>query len=171
MSVIAKMQLNGVLDFGSGSVSKLSCVCENDLMAAYAKADEDKLFTRYSPWGEMKLGHSLRSFPDGQKFYVIVLKSQKRPAFKGAAYVHPAMVQSVTDYGSSKQVKLFRQATGDYATSGIDEPTIGELDWRMTIDNPPAVDFFKPGQSGYWIAFYPDDKFSQTEALVDAHTG
>lgn len=169
MSVIAKMQLNGILDFGSGSVSKLSCVCENDLMAAYAKANEDKLFTRYSPWGEMKLGHSLRSFPDGQKFYVVCVRAKERPSFAEAAYVHPAGVQSVTDYGSSSQVKLFRAASGGHATSAIGEIPVGELDWRMTIDNPPAVAFFKPGQYDYWVAFYPDDKFSQETALSDAH--
>lgn len=169
MSVIAKMQLNGILDFGSGSVSKLSCVCENDLMAAYAKADEDKLFTRYSPWGEMKLGHSLRSFPDGTKFYVIVLKSAERPAFAKAAYVHPARVHVVEDYGSSKQVQLSWDGQKKHATASMDTESAGELHWRMTIDNPPAVAFFEPGKSGYWIGFYPDDKFSQQTALADAH--
>jgi hypothetical protein len=170
MPVIAKMQLNGVLNFGSGSVSKLSCVCENDLMAAYAKADEDKLFTRYSPWGEMKLGHSLRSFKDGQKFYVVALKSKSRPKCEKAAHVHPARVHVVEDYGSSKQVQLSYDGYNKNAYTSVDYEHPGELHWRMTIDNPPAVEFFTPGENDYWVAFYPDDKFTQHEALVDAHS-
>jgi hypothetical protein len=170
MSVIAKMQLNGVLNFGSGSVSKLNCVCENDLMAAYAKADEDKLFTKYSPWGEMKLGHSLRSFPDGTKFYVVALRSKTRPTCAKAAHVHPARVHVIEDYGQTKSVQLSWDGHSQHAMRSVDTaPSAGELHWRMSIDNPPAVAFFEPGQGDYWVAFYPDDQFSQQQALEDAH--
>jgi hypothetical protein len=39
----------------------------------------------------------------------------------------------------------------------------------MSIDNPPAVAFFEPGKNDYWVAFYPDYRFSKEEALADAH--
>lgn len=176
MSVIAKMQLNGTLDFGSGALTKLSCVCENDLMAAYAKSDEDKLFTKYSPWGEMKLGygfkdkHGIPKYQQGQKFYVIALRSDAKPECARAEHVHPAGVRVVHDFGSSKQVELAYdpRSYGAPPCNSMDEHP-GELHWRMTIDNPPAVAFFEPGKSGYWIAFYDADKFNIPEALSDAH--
>src|SRR5580698_3636815 len=55
MSVIAKLYAADVRDFGTGSSVTMQCVAENDLMAAYATSEEDKLFSRYSPWGEMRL--------------------------------------------------------------------------------------------------------------------
>lgn len=184
MSVIAKMQLEGTLRFNNGSLSKLSCVCENDLMAAYAKADEDKLFTKYSPWGEMRVGTGFydrngnTQFQPGKKFYVIVLRNERdgnhlritKPLCPGAAHVHPANVRAVHDFGNSKQVALaYDKGHGDSRMIGDPEPA-GELHWRMTIDNPPAVEFFEPGRFGYWIAFYDADKFTMREALDAAHT-
>src|SRR3546814_9159944 len=55
MSVIAKLNLLAVRAFGGGSLYEMSCVCQDDLMAMYAKSDEDKLFTNASPWGEARL--------------------------------------------------------------------------------------------------------------------
>src|SRR3546814_14963592 len=59
MSVIAKLNLLAVRAFGGGSLYEMSCVCQDDLMAMYAKSDEDKLFTNASPWGEARLNTSL----------------------------------------------------------------------------------------------------------------
>lgn len=183
MSVIAKMQLNGTLDFGSGSLSKLSCVCENDMMAAYAGANEDRLFTKYSPYGEMKLGHGFKDrngmpkFQPGHKFYVMVLKNEKvdgtlvlkKPSCPGAEHVHPARCHAVHDFGTTKQVEVSHDGWPVSATSLAPEDRPGELHWRMSIDNPPAVAFFEPGHLGYWVAFYDADKFTSNEAIGDAH--
>lgn len=176
MSVIAKMKLDGTLDFSGSPLSKLSCVCENDLMAAYAKADEDKVFTKYSPWGEMKIASGFRDkkgntqFWPGQKFYVVALKSATRPICAKAAHVHPCGTRVVHDFGSSKQVELAHDArTAGSAPSDSMAEHPGEFHWRMTIDNPPAVEFFEPGKGGYWVAFYDDTKFTMQEALADAH--
>ena len=69
----------------------------------------------------------------------------------------------MTDYGTTKQVEL---------TAGYDQknPHYAAFNWRMSIDNPPAAAFFKPGQGGYWLAFYDADRFSYSEALAHAHT-
>lgn len=175
MSVIAKMTLNGCLDFGTGSLSKLSCVCENDLMAAYAKADEDRLFTRYSPWGEMKLGHKFvtergnTKFEVGQSFYVVALRHPERPACLKAEHVHPARCHAIHDFGATKQVEVAHDAWPATAPQPRPDSHPGELYWRMSIDNPPAVAFFVPGKSGYWVAFYDASRFTIREALADAH--
>jgi hypothetical protein len=171
MSVISKMVLKGVLDFPSGAISKLSCVCENDLMAAYAKADEDRCFTKYSPWGVMQLGHSLRSFPDEKAFYVVALGPDDKGKCEGAAHIHPFRVASVTHYGGeSAQVEACHDGCGQSARN-LDPDTvpIGALNWRMSIDNPPAVAFFRPGQSGYRVALYDAERFTIETALADAH--
>lgn len=177
MSVIAKMQLNGTLDFGSGSLSRLSCVCENDLMAAYAGSEEDRLFTKYSPWGEMKVAFGFKDkngmpkFGAGQKFYVLALREQERPPCPGAEHVHPARCHAVHDYGSSKQVEIICDAKPhSHAMSGDFADWPGELHWRMTIDNPPAVAFFEAGKSGYWIAFYDAEQFDRDQAIAAAHS-
>ena len=184
MSVIAKMQLNGTIDFGSGSLSKLSCVCENDLMAAYADSEEDRLFTKYSPWGEMKLGYGFKNksgFPkyeNGHKFYVIVLRDEvvdgvrkhEKPLCPGAEHVHPARCHVIHDFGTTKQVEIAHDAWPTTAQQPKPDDHPGELHWRMSIDNPPAVAFFEPGNSGYWIAFYDAEKFNRNTALADSFT-
>lgn len=176
MSVIAKLQLNGTLDFGTGSLSKLSCVCENDLMAAYAKSNEDRLFTKYSPWGEMRIGYGfkdkfgLRKFAEGHKFYAIALRSSKKPPCPGAEHVHPARCHVIHDFGTTKQIEVSYDGWSQSAQNPKPDTHPGEFHWRMSIDNPPAVAFFEPGKSDYWIAFYDAELWSIETALGDAHT-
>ena len=168
MSVIAKMKLDGCLDFGSGALSKLSCVCENDLMAAYAKSDEDRLFTKYSPWGEMKLGHKFTQ-KNGQTFYVIALRGPTKPICAKAEHVHPARCHVIHDFGTTKQVEVSHDGWSKSAHQPQPDGFPGEFHWRMSIDNPPAVEFFEPGAYDYWIAFYDADAHTIQEALGDAH--
>lgn len=175
MSVIAKVQLNGVLDFSSGPLAKLSCVCENDLMASYAKANEDRLFTKYSPWGEMKVGYGFKDkngslkFPIGHKFYVVVVRGAEKPECEGAEHVHPARCHVIHDFGTTKQVEVSYDGWSNSVMNPKPEDHPGEFHWRMSIDNPPAVEFFEPGKSGYWVAFYDAEKFNIPSALADAH--
>ena len=183
MSVIAKMQLDGTLDFPNGSKSKLSCVCENDLMAAYADSEEDRLFTKYSPWGEMEIEHGfkdpktgMKQFADGHRFYVIAVRNERvdgalkieRPAFPGAAHVHPAHCPVVHDFGTDKQIELVNNGWGYGGGRPKPDEHPGLLHWRMTVDNPPAVEFFEPGGYGYWVAFYDAETFTRDTALADA---
>lgn len=165
MSVIAKLQISSCRAFGTGVLTILNCVCENDLMAAYAKADEDRCFTKYSPWGEAQLGASLVngvgiSLTEGRKFYAIALRGE-RPACPGAAKLVQCRIPSITDFGDgmAKRVEI---------ASEYGEKT--PFNWRMSIDNPPAVQFFTPGASGYWVAFYDADGFDMQAALADAHS-
>lgn len=76
MSVIAKLSIVKVTRFGTGTHVALNCVCANDLMAAYAESEEDRLFTRYSPWGEMTInqpdGFALGR--EGDVFYALILR-------------------------------------------------------------------------------------------------
>lgn len=164
MSVIAKLQISSCRDFGkTGFMTTLHCVCENDLMAAYAEAGEDRCFTKYSPWGEMQLGKCLVSgiqtdMLKGRKFYAIALRGSERPACKGAAAVVPARVAEVAKTSPDMGRVEIIQAKGDVG-----------LNWRMSIDNPPAVTFFEPGAGDYWVAFYDAIGFNMDEALADAH--
>ncbi len=177
MSVIAKLQLNGTLDFANGSLSKLSCVCENDMMAAYAGANEDRLFTKYSPYGEMKIEHGFKTakgnpkFEIGHKFYVVILRSLTGvPLCPGAEHVHPVRCHAIHDFGTTKQVEISNDGWPMSANLPAPEGTPGVFHWRMSIDNPPAVAFFEPGKAGYYAAFYDADKFTSAEAVYKARS-
>jgi hypothetical protein len=93
----------------------------------------------------------------GQKFYVIALPGgDKRPACPRARKVVSAYCDEVANIGHDQSRVEIAGQNGD------------ALNWRMSIDNPPAVAFFVP-KSSYWVAFYPADEFTRDEALADAH--
>lgn len=164
MSVIAKMNVSAVRDFGSGSLIELSCVCSNDLMAAYAESEEDKLFTKYSPWGDARvhLVAGAKLPMHGDQFYVMVLspdEAGEEPHPK-AAYTSTVAL-SLTDRGEgqAKQV-VFSGGKGGVVTA---------LHWSMSVDNPGATDQFIPGLPGYSVGFYPAIAFDRDEAIAAAH--
>jgi hypothetical protein len=163
-AVIAKLQITSSRSFGSGCLTVLNCICENDLMAAYAESEEDRLFTKYSPWGEAHLGACLAtgveiSSLDGRRFYVVTVNGQQ--PCRGAAKVVACRVVAITDFGDNQAKRV--EVASEYA-----EKTA--LNWKMSIDNPPAVAFFEPGKGGYRVAFYDADEFTRDTALADALT-
>jgi hypothetical protein len=174
MSVIAKLLIRSISQFGTGELVELGCICENDLMAAYATTDEDKLFTKYSPWGEMKLnqpaGYSLGSvgdeFKQGDGFYVMALadKEAEDTTFPGSYAVCPATCASITDFGDgqAKRVEFRNSGPAD------DHRGVDRLNWKMSVDNPGATNQFKPG-TNYWIALYPAAKFDRDATIRAAH--
>jgi hypothetical protein len=159
-SVIAKFQIVSQRQFGEGQfLTSLSCVCENDLMAAYAGSEEDRLFTRYTGWGEAQVGALLGSghCTKGQKLYAVFLRSTEKPSCPRARKVVAAYVDEVANIGHDQ---------GRVEIAGRDQ--VG-LNCRMSIDNPPAVAFFEPKVYDYWVAFYCADELTRDEALADAH--
>lgn len=172
MSVIAKLNIRAATVFGTGNLIELGCVCENDLMTAYATSEEDKLFSQYSPWGEMKVsqpsGFSLGQAPDHvaptKAYYVMMLANAEveNTKFPGAAAYCRARLQ-LTDFGDGRdQIVEFHN---DGAQDGLG---IDRLIWKMSVNNPGALRQFKPG-SGYWLAFYPADQFTRDTAIAAAH--
>ena len=174
MSVIAKLSIRGVTPFGTGQLVELACVCENDLMTAYATSEEDKLFTKYSPWGEMKvsqpngfsLGRPGDVFGEGSAFYVMVLSDAEAPEdriFAGANAWCPVKI-TVTDFGDGQAKRL------EFCNSGANEHHKGvdRLNWKMSVDNPAATDQIKAG-SGYWVVFYPVASHDRNGAIRAAH--
>lgn len=188
MSVIAKLLVRGVTDYGTGRLVELGCVCENDLMAAYATSEEDKLFTKYSPQGDMKLhqpaGFALGTEPGDmvppEAFYVMALHKDeyehKAPDlgpdrdryqpdlnFPGASVWACGSCYSLTDFGGTKRVEFRANGKGTIGSRGVEA-----LNWKMSVDNPAASDQFKPGEI-YWIALYPASKFDRDAAIRAAH--
>lgn len=175
MSVIAKMNVRKVTPYGAAQHVELGCVCENDLMAAYAASDEDKLFTRYSPWGEMHLhqpaGYSLSGelidgFNTAPAFYVMVLFGAEADGrtCAGAYAICEAVVYSLTDFGhDSVRVEFRDQKAEASRTKGVDR-----LNWRMTVDNPRASGQFKAGERCL-IALFPTASFDRDQAIAAAH--
>lgn len=166
MSVIAKMRAT-VHNFGTGRLIDLSCVCENDLMAAYAGSEEDKLFTKYSPWGEMKVHQ-----PDGwclasehETLYVIILKGEevRDTTFPGSRGHCKARVVSVTDFGDGQAKRV--EIASDHQ---VEQNRITGFNWKMSVDNPPVFDQLIAGDRGYWVVFYPAD-IGRDAAIQKAH--
>lgn len=184
MSVIAKMTIRAVTAFGTGQLVELGCVCDNDLMAAHATSEEDKLFTQYSPWGEMKLcqpagsalGQPGDEFGPGAAFYVMVLSEDEHPAkegdedrfeavqFPGSYASCPAILDNIVDYGDHQARRLeFRNGGANTDHRGVDR-----LNWKMSVDNPAVFAQMKP-KARYWIALYPAPRFSRDTAIAAAH--
>lgn len=169
MSVIAKLVVRDLKNYGTGRLVELGCIAPNDLMAAYAETESDKLFTKYSPWGEMRLHQSgpILGFDKDSHHYVMVLNQAEvvDETFPGAAGVCRLRVVSVTDFGdnSAKTIEFCDAYEKDGRTA------IDHFNWKMAIDNPPAADQFKPSRSDYWMAIYPEKEFSRDEAIAAAH--
>jgi len=171
MSIIAKLIVHAARDFGSGGLVELGCICENDLMAAYATSHEDKLFTKYSPWGEARLHlPQTAKVPLPQDaYYLVVLRPDEvqpdRIAHPEADFIVQARLAGITDRGEgvAKQLEfvLGYRSKGDtdlgrHATA---------FNWRMAVDNPGATDQLTAGADGYMIGFYPTAKFTSGEAI------
>lgn len=177
MSVIAKMSIRSVIPFGVGRALDLACVAANDMMAGFAegKDQEDRLFSKASPSGDMRL-HQPSNFCLGRAtsdlgdapdtFYVVVLfgdEANGRPC-KGAYAVAEARCVSTTDFGGTSVMVEFRSAYNKTdRTVGVDG-----LHWKMTVDNPGAQVQFKPG-TDCLIAFFPANKFTRDTAIAAAH--
>lgn len=190
MSVIAKLMVRAQSEFGTGRLIELSCVCDNDLMAAYATSEEDKLFTRYSPSGDMRL-HQPSSYvlsgevepadqdPNFPKppaaFYVMVLAEDEHELvedpranswedknFPGAAAWRLAGCHSLSQYGGDTARVEFR-AGGQGHGRGVDA-----LNWKMSVDNPAASSQFKPG-ARYFIVLYDAARHTRDTAIAAAH--
>jgi len=179
MSVIAKLSIRNIAEFGTGSLVELECYCSNDMMAAYAETEENRLFTKYSPWGSMKLnlssGWSLGEV--GDIFYVMMLnKDEIEPerltapstgfsnsgVFPSASIYTKTLCYSLTSFGGDSKNVEFRTATGE--GRGVDK-----LNCKMAVDNPGATDQFRPGEV-CWLAFYPEKKFDRDAAIRAAHS-
>lgn len=188
MSVIAKLMVRGVTDFGTGRLVELGCVCDNDLMAAYATSEEDRLFTKYSPWGEMKLsqpqgwaignGKTGDEFGPPPAFYVMALHEKEHEYvepgprdnsftpdanFPGASAWAFGTCYSILDLGTTRQVE-FRAGGG----GTIKGRAVEKLNWRMSVDNPAASNQFKPGER-YWFVLYEATAYDRDRAIRTAH--
>jgi hypothetical protein len=173
-------------DFGTGRLIELGCVCENDLMAAYATSEEDRLFSKYSPWGEMKLsqpegwalanGKGQDEFGPAPAFYVMALHESEHELspipterylpdadFPGASAWAFGTCYSLTDFGGSRHVEFRANTQGTVKGKAIDK-----LNWKMSVDNPGASNQFKPGER-YFFVLYDASKFDRDAAIRAAH--
>jgi len=179
MSVIAKLYIQDTRNYGSGALTLLNCVCDNDMMAAYAESEEDKLFTRYSPSGDVKLHHESGWTPLGEpqeKFYFMIVRDDEVEdhTFPGAKAFRRLQVYSVTDFGHDSKKLEFRDVTlanEPHPATDHRAKIISKFSWHMTIDNPPLMEsgFLKPGGTNFWLVIYPADKFTRDQAIAASH--
>lgn len=173
MSVIAKLEVRDLRDFGSGQLIELGCVCENDLMAAYADSEEDRLFTKYSPWGDARVhtddSPTFGKIARGDKFYVMLARTAECGAdpMPGALMRAPARIAGLTNHGDG-MAQTVEIASGHRKDPAVFS-TVTAFSWRMSVDNPGATAQFEPGVDDYWIGFYPATSFDRNAAISAAH--
>lgn len=173
MSVIAKMSIRAITSFsGAAKLLDMSCICDNDLMAAYATSEEDKLFTKYSPWGEIKLhqddGYALGE--EGDYFYVMLMRTSEVQdfGFAGAYASLPVKCVSLTDFGDGQAKRV--EFTDGWRKVEKGKRAATKMNWKMSVDNPGATVQFLPGVDDYWVAFYPAKVFDRDGVIRAAHS-
>lgn len=193
MSVIAKMSVQRRADFSTGSFIELACVASNEVMAAYAGSEEDKLFSRYSPSGSIRLhqAEGWAVFPDPQATYVerdpaaphvppmfyvmmVSLDETPEPRFgEGITYTQ-VECHSVAKYAYDGVRVDLRDVRNWRDPEKLDKAywrdrggIIQKLSWTMHVDNPPAESQFVAGRK-YWVIFFPIETFSRDRAIARA---
>jgi hypothetical protein len=146
MSVIAKMNVGSVREFGASSLIKLSCIYEHD--GLNGEGYEDRRFTKATPWGEGDLTTPHNCFheaPPTQSLYLLFVAKPKDPSFDadpmggGALLMMPVMVKRFIEWGASRQVEIVLDREAEH------EPN-SALNLRLAIDNPGAHEQFAEGQ-------------------------
>lgn len=160
MSVIAKMTINDVLEFGPTNLLKLSCVYEHD--GLNAAGYEDRRFTTATPWGEGDLGTPhVNGFEKGAAVYLVFNREDEgyepREDCQLAMKVRVGYVET---WPGTKHI----QFTKDRRDEG--NPSAA-LNLRLAIDNPAASDQFAEG-STYLMAIYRADQTTLAEAVAGA---
>lgn len=180
MSIIAKLSLNTVTDYGTGKHSALGCIAANETMGMYAGAEEDRCFSKATPWGEMNIVHPHGAQLAGQpchvgnspQFYVMLVAEDESfdPYFPGAVAKVPVVCRSVTRFAyDGVRVEITEEIPYGKKPYDVGARNIERLNWRMQVDNPPAERQFVPGRK-YWVAIYPTDHFDRDAAISAAHT-
>lgn len=201
MTVIAKLFVSRTTDFNTGSFVELSCICENDLMAAYATKDEDKLFTRYSPWGEIRLnqragwavftheGEAHIPAPGGPKAFYAVMQPADQVEDASVRFKRAAAFVKINCYSKSQfaqdgsRVELREIYSWQKFVDDLVPNQNGYRDWHRTraavIDklswkmqvDNPPAEAQFVPGSDYWLAFYDAGEFDMSAALAAAHGG
>lgn len=176
MSMIAKLSINKITQYGHGALVELNCVASNETMAFSAGSEEDKLFSQASPSGSMHVqqpaGHALGNGPvglaQGEQFYAMCLGEDEHrdPDFKGAYAFVLAQCGSITDFGGTSKQLQFRAGSSQYSKAA--RRGVEGFWWQMSVDNPRASGQIVAGKN-YWIALYPVEKFTRDEAIAAAH--
>lgn len=171
MSVICKVYITDVRQFGEEKLVKTNCVAENEVMAAYNPDHEDKLFSQYSPSGlaDFTVPQCI-PLPDapGQqnKLYLVFVRQTPAPKFAKAIAYAPITIRSFTNFGGTSN--QFDMGT-PYAPVSADYRCLKQFGHRIMIDNPGASDQFVPQQTDWWVGIYDAAKYTMTETLADAH--
>jgi hypothetical protein len=162
MSVIAKMNVANVREFGDGTLINLSCVYEHD--GLNTEAWEDRRFTKATPWGEGQLTtpHALE-FEQGKPFYLVFHEADTYPAYRpcdGCALAMFVKVRRIEPWPKTVQLEVVKDKTVD---DSVTKST--SLNLRMAIDNPAASDQFVDGKR-YYLCFYPAERVSLHDAAA-----
>jgi hypothetical protein len=181
MSVVAKVNVNGLRSFGAVTVAQIGCVCDDRLMTIRdpattpGKVSENQTFNTASPWGDGLL--TIKGpvpLHEREELYLIFQRGDGRIR-AGAIVGFPIRCASITDFGgTSKQVEW----TNSQRLAGLDGEPLADsahvdgynaFNLKMSIDNPAASMQFDAGSDDGWLYIYRASEYSLQEALDLAH--
>lgn len=176
MSVICKVSISEIRDFGKDRLVRTQCVAENEVMAAYNPDEEDKLFSQYSPSGsaDFIIDQSI-NIPQvlvahSEKLYLMFVQQDNAPTFSDAICYARLSVRSATDFGgTSKQFDL-STFYNSKPQQNTDSKWLSQFSHRIMIDNPLAANQFKPSENNWWVGIYDASKHTMHEVIADAHS-
>lgn len=150
MSVIAKMNVVDVREFGDANLVKLSCVYEND--GLNGEGYEDRRFTKATPWGEGDLSTPHAKFEKNQQLYLVFAKADDfNDLYKALNTCLASMFvrcNFVEPWPGTKHIEFVKDRKREPDTSPK-----ASLNLRLAIDNEAASSQFEAGQT-YYLAIY-----------------
>lgn len=164
MSVIAKMNVADVREFGETNLIKLSCVYEND--GLNGEGWEDRRFTKATPWGEGDLSTPHIKFEKGQQLYLVFAKAglggeSYRP-LSGCLASMFVRCNFVEPWPGTKHIEFVKDRKH--------EPDVNpkaSLNLRLAIDNEAASSQFEAGQT-YYLSVYDAANTTLRDAAAGA---
>lgn len=165
MSVIAKMSVTAVKDFGDASLIGLQCVYEND--GLNSEKWENRRFTKATPWGDGDLTtpHAV-DFEKGKEFYLVFTPANDpenvyRP-FGDCSLAMFVKCQKYEPWPGTVALELVKDRAVDCPVTKSTSINI-----RMAIDNEAASSQFTEGRT-FYVCFYRADRVSITHAANGA---
>lgn len=167
MSVIAKMNVSSVREFGAASLIRLGCVYEHD--GLNGEGYEDRRFTKATPWGEGDLTTPHNCFRESaptQSLYLLFVAKPADPNFDadpmggGALVVMPVLVKRFIEWGASRQVEIVLDRETEHEPGSA-------VNLRLAIDNPSAHGQFAEGKR-FWLLVYDAAEVSLAVAASGA---
>lgn len=179
MTVIAKVTVQEIRQFGEIRSAHINCVCDDRLFTINTpvpgRVSENQTFNRASPWGTGQIAlKGDAHLNERDELYLVFSRSAEGRLVERAIAGGPIRCVAITEFGgtsrhcewsSSDRLKKYGQR-GEVIAGGTD---LDRFNLKMQIDNPHASLQFEAGSDDGWLHIFRADGVTVGEAvsLVD----